>query len=411
MPKNVIMPALGVAQETGRVLQWLKAEGERVSENELLLEIETDKATVELEAPASGVLRDVSARPGDDIPVGTVIAKIWAEGETEQASAATLTATPEPVSSHTVAADDSNGAGVVDTTSDHLAAETQSPPIVQPGTNPSSNPRQHVLSSPKAKRLATERGIDLSIVSGSQHGRPILAADVIQHESSKPAEGPIEVSKIWRIMADRLAQAWNTTPHFYLVREVDAGKLVEWRQVLRERPAQDLTLSDLLVKKVATCLRAHPQLNSEWRNGSILQRQEVNIGLAVAIEQGLVVPVIRNPDRMTVLQIAAERSRLVERAGAGKLSLDDISACTFTISNLGMYGVDSFQAIVNPPQAAILAIGRVSPRVVAVKNEPVVRPMVTFTLSCDHRAVDGARAAQFLAALAVSVEQASPLET
>jgi pyruvate dehydrogenase E2 component (dihydrolipoamide acetyltransferase) len=410
VPKNVIMPALGVAQETGRVLQWFKAEGELVSENELLLEIETDKATVELEAPASGVLRDVSARPGDDIPVGTVIAKIWANDEAEDAA----TSESHLPSIETVRNPEvSRDKRIVETPPASLAAEPRSSASAHPAGDLLAGPQGRFPSSPKARRLAAERGIDLTVVAGHGRGGTVLASDVIESDGLKNArrESQTEVSRVWRGMAERLSLAWSTTPHFYLVREAEAGRLVEWRQALQARSDQKITYSDLLVKKVAGCLQSHPQLNSEWRNGGLVHHAAVNIGLAVATEKGLVVPVIRDAGRLTVEQIALERLRLVGKAQKASLTLADISDGTFTISNLGMFGVDFFQAIVNPPQAAILAVGRVSPRVIAVDNEPAVRPMVTFTLSCDHRAVDGARAAQFLVALAVSVEQASPLET
>jgi pyruvate dehydrogenase E2 component (dihydrolipoamide acetyltransferase) len=209
-------------------------------------------------------------------------------------------------------------------------------------------------------------------------------------------------------MAERTAEAWRTIPHFYLVRDADASKLIDWRESLRSRLAHDVTYTDLLVKKVATCLRSHPQLTSEWRNGSIQPHPEVNVGLAVAVDQGLVVPVIRNADKLTPQEIATERKRLIDRAQSGKLGPDDLSGGTFTISNLGMYGVDFFQAIVNPPQAAILAVGRIVQRVVPIENLPAVRPMMTLGLSCDHRLVDGAHAARFLGELATSIEQASP---
>jgi pyruvate dehydrogenase E2 component (dihydrolipoamide acetyltransferase) len=410
VPKNVIMPALGVAQETGRVLQWFKAEGELVSANELLLEIETDKATVELEAPTSGILRDVSARPGDDIPVGTVIAKIWADDEVEhtavsEGDVSSLVSAHNPEGSH-----DKRG---VEMPSATLTVETHSSESAHSVGGLLASPLGRIPSSPKARRLAAERGIDLAVFAGPGQGRAVLASDVIESEGLKNVrrESQMEVSRVWRGMAERLTLAWNTTPHFYLVREMEAERLVEWRQALQARCDQKITFSDLLVKKVANCLQSHPQLNSEWRDGGLVYHAAINIGLAVATEKGLVVPVIRDAERLTVEQIGLERSRLVGKAQEASLTVADISDGTFTISNLGMFGVDSFQAIVNPPQAAILAVGRVSPRVIAINNEPAVRPMVTFSLSCDHRAIDGARAAQFLAALAVSVEQASPLET
>lgn len=416
MPKNVIMPALGVAQETGRVLRWLRAEGDQVRKSEMLLEIETDKATVELEAPASGVLLNVTAVPGDEVPVGTVIAQIWTEEERDgQHAQEKIGEVPENVSSSQVSHRPVGNAMPTSeitanpprTESALLGARLQTQEVGQ-----SDHSRRRVPSSPKARRLASQRGIDLNNVSASGIGRPVIASDVLATETSSivQPEHRSEISRIWRIMAERTAEAWSSIPHFYLVREVDASKLIDWRESLRGGSAHGVTYTDLLVKKVATCLRSHPHITSEWRNGSILPHSEMNIGLAVAVDQGLVVPVIRNADKITTREIATERKRLVDRAQSGKLGPDDLSDGTFTISNLGMYGVDFFQAIVNPPQAAILAVGRIAQRVIAIENQPAVRRMMTLSLSCDHRLVDGAHAARFLGDLATSIEQTSPEE-
>jgi pyruvate dehydrogenase E2 component (dihydrolipoamide acetyltransferase) len=212
-------------------------------------------------------------------------------------------------------------------------------------------------------------------------------------------------------MVDRLSQAWTTIPHFYLIREVNASRLVAWREKIQNHSGKKITYTDLLVKLTAAALRQYPRLNASWQNENIVLNSEINVGLAVAIEDGLVVPVIHRADELSLAQLAARRSEIVSRAQAGKLSLDDLSGGTFTISNLGMYGVDAFNAIVNPPQAAILAISRIADRVVPVNGQPAVQPMVTFSLSCDHRVVDGARAAEFLQALADLVEEPLQLLT
>jgi pyruvate dehydrogenase E2 component (dihydrolipoamide acetyltransferase) len=210
---------------------------------------------------------------------------------------------------------------------------------------------------------------------------------------------------MWRVMVERLSQAWTTIPHFYLIREVNASRLVAWREKAQKNSAEKITYTDLLVKLTAVALRQYPRLNASWQNENIVLNPEINIGLAVAVEDGLLVPVIHRADELSLAQLAARRSEIVARAQAGKLALDDLSGGTFTISNLGMYGVDIFNAIVNPPQAAILAVSRIADRVVPVNGQPAVQPMVTFSLSCDHRVVDGARAAQFLQALADLVEE------
>ena len=202
-----------------------------------------------------------------------------------------------------------------------------------------------------------------------------------------------------------MTQCWTTVPHFYLLREVNAEGLIAWRNKLLQRSAAKITFTDLLTKVVAGALAEHPRLNASWRDGVIALNNEINVGLAVAVEGGLVVPVIHGADRLGVGEIARQRQELMARAQAGKLRLEDLADGTFTISNLGMYGVDAFNAIVNPPQAAILAVGRIADRVVAVNGQPAVRPTLMLSLSCDHRVVDGARGAAFLDTLADMIEE------
>jgi pyruvate dehydrogenase E2 component (dihydrolipoamide acetyltransferase) len=210
-------------------------------------------------------------------------------------------------------------------------------------------------------------------------------------------------------MAERTAQSWTSAPHFYLLREADAGRLASWRSVARDRLGRDVSVTDLLVRATAAALARHPQANAAWDDGSIRLNDEVNVGIAVAVEDGLVVPVVHGADRLGLGEIAARREDLVSRAREGTLRPEDIERGTFTISNLGMYGVDAFNAVVNAPQAAILAVGRIVERVVPVDGAPGVRPMIALTLSCDHRVIDGARAAQFLSELAALIEEPAGL--
>jgi pyruvate dehydrogenase E2 component (dihydrolipoamide acetyltransferase) len=218
------------------------------------------------------------------------------------------------------------------------------------------------------------------------------------------------VGTLWRVMAERMTQCWTTVPHFYLLREANAEGLIAWRARLLKRAAErstfreKITFTDLLTKVVAGALAGHPRLNASWRDGVIVINHEINVGLAVAVEGGLVVPVIRGADRLGAGEIAHRRQELMARAQAGKLRPEDLAGGTFTLSNLGMYGVDAFNAIVNPPQAAILAVGRIAERVVAVNGQPAVRPTLILSLSCDHRVVDGARGAAFLDTLAEFIE-------
>jgi pyruvate dehydrogenase E2 component (dihydrolipoamide acetyltransferase) len=287
------------------------------------------------------------------------------------------------------------------------------------------------LASPKARRLAQERGLDIRQLAGSGPEGAVLADDVLvaaaadqtapvgtpagvggetppvrsdAAPASADAATPLALGRTWQVMAERLSQAWATIPHFYLLREVNATPLAAWRAEAQARATEKITYTDLLVKVIASALRQHPRLNAAWQGGTVVLNSRVNIGLAVAIDDGLVVPVIHDADTLGLAAIAARRAELVAKAQAHKLTLADLSGGTFTLSNLGMYGVDAFIAIVNPPQAAILSAGRITDRVVAVHGQPAVAPILTLGLSCDHRAVDGARAAQFLQTLANQLE-------
>jgi pyruvate dehydrogenase E2 component (dihydrolipoamide acetyltransferase) len=404
MPATVIMPALELAQETGKVLRWLKAPGEAVSKGEPIVEIETDKVTVEIEAPASGVLREVSARAGDVVRVGTTIALIVAAGEADEAP--TVKASPlarKVAEQHGVdLAQVKSASGRVEK-ADVLAHVAAQRPAAAPGNG--AAPRL-AAASPKARRLAAERGVDLAMLSGSGPGGAVLAADVppAAERAPAPASAP-GVGTIWRVMAERMTQSWTTTPHFYLVREVTVGRLAAWRERVSAQTGARITYTDLLVRILAAAIARHPRVNVAWKDGAIVPSAEINIGLAVAVEDGLVVPVLHRADTLGVADIAARREELVGRAQAGRLRPADVQGGGFTVSNLGMYGVDAFGAILNPPQAAILAVGRIADRVVAVNGRPVVQPTMVLTLSCDHRALDGARAARFLSTLADLIEE------
>ncbi|MBX2999406.1 MAG: 2-oxo acid dehydrogenase subunit E2 [Caldilineaceae bacterium] len=423
MPKEVIMPALGMAQETGTLLRWLKREGDAVEKGEPLMEIATDKVDVEIEAPASGVLTNVTAAEGEEIPVGRAIALILAPGEdltpsppSRLGEGSGVRASASPVAARMAAEYNIDLAQITPVggriqKEDVLAFLAQ-----QENSTQSRTDRARVLASPKARRLAQEAGIDLASLAGSGPEGAILAADVTAaRKAEETADGrpqtaeEVPMSRLWQVMAERLTQSWTTVPHFYLSREVDAGQLIAWRKQLQSRGGGNVTFTDLLVKLTAVALKRHPRLNASWQNGRIIANAAINIGLAVAVEDGLLVPVIHHSDQLGLFDLAAHRADLVGRTQNGKLSTADLQGGTFTISNLGMYGVDHFNAIVNPPQAAILAVGRIADRVVPVDGQPGVRPMLTLTLSCDHRVVDGARGAQFLSTLAELIE--NPLRT
>jgi pyruvate dehydrogenase E2 component (dihydrolipoamide acetyltransferase) len=383
MAISVVMPALEMAQETGKLISWLKKEGESVAKGEPLLEIETDKAVMEIESPAAGVLAGIKVEAGTEVPVGQTIAWIVRPGEvppTDEVPAASGRKTTVAVSSATLVPESAN----------------QASPAMQSATQP-------IKISPKARRLASERGVNLSEVRGSGAGGEILASDIVAAGESKSSAPPAKTAssnRVSRLMAERTTQSWTTVPHFFVVREADAGALNEARLTFGPAIEQSLrvklTHSDLLVALVALVLQKHPRINSSWTSEGIRANSEINIGLAMAVDDGVVAPVIHNAGQAELGKIALQRRDLTERARGGKLRTDDIAGGTFTISNLGMFGVDAFTAIIIPPQAAILAVGAITDRVVPVSGLPGIRPMMTLTLSSDHRVIDGARAADFL---------------
>lgn len=396
MAFSVVMPALEMAQETGKLLAWRKKEGDRVSKGEPLLEIETDKAVVEVEAPADGILAGIKAVEGSDIPVGRTIAWIVAPGE----------AAPVQDESPTSRARGGTQARI---TGAHTATASASSPAAD-----------SARISPKARRLAKELGVDLATLRGSGPEGEILASDVESAgaaSTERPAREGIEgleiPSSVGRIMAERTTQSWTTVPHFFVTRDVDASGLNRYReQILAEiEKSRRIRIShtDLLVALTARTLLKHSRVNASWTAQGIRLHSYVNIGVAIAVSDGVVAAVIRNAHTATLTDIAGQRLEITDRARAGKLRPGDIADATFTISNLGMYGVGQFNAIITPPQAAILAVGAISDRVVAVDGKATVRPMMTLTISSDHRIVDGARAAMFLSDLVEGIGEPAKL--
>ena len=390
MAISVVMPALEMAQETGKLISWLKKEGESVAKGEPLLEIETDKAVMEIESPGDGVLAGVRVQAGSEVPVGQTIAWIVPQGEVLPADEVVATS------------------GRKSTTAAHSVASAT------PAASPTQLSSQPARISPKARRLASERGVNLANVRGSGLGGEILASDILAATESKAHTSTTKVgsnSPVSRLMAERTTQSWTTVPHFFVVREVDAGALNEARRKLspeieRSRGVK-LTHTDLLAALAARVLQKHPRMNSSWTGDGVCANAEINIGLAIAVEAGVVAPVIHNANQIDLGDIAVQRHGLAEGARSGKLSPADIAGGTFTISNLGMFGVDAFTAIIIPPQAAILAVGAIADRAVPVGVGPDarvgIRSMMTLTLSSDHRVVDGARAAEFLRELVEAI--------
>jgi pyruvate dehydrogenase E2 component (dihydrolipoamide acetyltransferase) len=382
MAISVVMPALEMAQETGKLLAWRKQEGEQVTKGEPLLEIETDKAVVEVEAPGDGVLAAITAKVGDEIPVGRTIAWLVKPGEAVPAAnagqsspSARTTTAPERPATSSLSARSASGAAV--------------PEI-----------------SPKARRLAKELGVDFSKIKGTGPDGVITAEDVQAVRNAQPgasSDGAIEpepLSAVARLMAERTAQSWTTVPHFFVSRDVNAAALSEFQKANAARIEKagegKLSITDLLIALVTRVLEKHPRMNSSWAGGTIKPNQEVHMSVAMAVKDGVVSAVIHSAQSKTLQEICAKRRELTELARNNRLRPADISGGTFTISNLGMFKVDAFTAIIPEPQAAILAVGGISDRVVAVDGKPAVCPVMTMTLSSDHRVIDGARAADFL---------------
>ena len=389
MAVSVVMPALEMAQETGKLVSWKKKSGEAVKKGEILLEVETDKAVVEIEAAADGTLGGVTVKEGDVVPVGQTIAWLLKPGEAVPA-----------------------GGGVGTGTSGRKMEAAAPAAAVAPAPVAAPASVAGARTSPKARRLAREHGVDIATLRGSGPNGEILAADVLAAAASTPTAqrpaaptGPADaVSSIGRIMAERTTQSWTTVPHFFLMRDVDASGLNAARErripVIERSHGVKVTHTDLMVAAVARSLRQYPRMNGSWAGSGatsgITLNPEVNVALAMAVENAVVTAVIRNADQLSLGDIARRRKELAERARANRLQPADIAGGTFTISNLGMMGVDAFTAIIVPPQAGILAVGAITDRVVAVGGYIGVRPTMTLSLSSDHRVVDGARAAEFL---------------
>jgi pyruvate dehydrogenase E2 component (dihydrolipoamide acetyltransferase) len=389
MAFSVVMPALEMAQETGKLVSWLKKEGDSVSKGEPLLEIETDKAVMEIEAPGDGILAGIKVLAGAEVPVGQTIAWIVRPGEAPPGEEVRVETGRKTTKASTAPA-----AAV----SSSVAAASGKP----------------IRISPKARRLAAEEAIDVSSVRGSGPDGEILADDILKAATAATAASATSAaaaSTFARLMAEKTLQSWTTVPHFFLVREMDAGALSDSRAELsaKNSGASKITYTDLLVALVARVLVRHSRLNAGSTAEGARENREVNISLAIATPDAVVAPVIHNAHTASLAEIAARRHELTERVRAGKLQPSDIKGGTFTISNLGMLDVDAFTAIITPPQVAILALGRIADRVVAVDGKSAVRPMITMTLSSDHRVVSGAHAAEFMRDLAAAIGNPLPV--
>ena len=404
MATDVIMPALGMAQEKGTLLNWLKKPGDLVKKGEPLMEVETDKATVEVEAPASGVLQNVTAKEGDEIPVGRTIAVIAAAVETVKDTAQSAKAPhPSPLP---------KGEGIKKEKmlpkEERTIAATEASGVPHPlpaGEGRGEGGR--IAASPAARRIAKENNVDLAALKGSGPGGSVVAEDVLRAggavKDAAPGGPPrvkeiVPLTAMRRIVAQRMTASKQSAPHFYVGIDADMSAVEKRRSELKKKGGAGVpSINDFILSAVAKTLRDFPSLNASFAEEGVKIYSDINLGVAVALEEGLVVPVIRNADQLSLEELARQSRALAEKAQKKKLFPLDYEGGTFTVSNLGMLGVDSFTAIINPPQSAILAVGRVAPRVVAADGGIAARPTMTMNLSADHRVVDGALAARFIA--------------
>ena len=425
MAIEIKLPRLGQGMEAGTIVRWLKSEGDQVAKGEPLFELDTDKVTQEVEADAAGVLLKIVV-PEGEASVGTTVAVIGAAdedvsellagaqgGNGDAPAAAPSVEEPAdeapPSEEEAKAEDDAPG----DTASQGAASTAAHVEPAPAASAPVRAEGERVKASPLARRIARERGLDIAALTGTGPEGRIIAEDV-EHAGVAPAtasddEGAVEIvelTSIRRTIARRLTEAW-AAPVFQLSVTADASALVATRErmveLLREGETKP-TVSDVLTRLVASALQRHPPVNALFVDGKIHRYSRANVGIAVATANGLVVPVIRAADRKSVLEIAAVRADLVSRARDGKLKLPDLEDGTFTISNLGMYDIEQFIAVLNPPQVAILAIGSIEDRAAAVDGSLEIRPTLTMTITCDHRAIDGSEGAEFLRTVKSLVE-------
>jgi pyruvate dehydrogenase E2 component (dihydrolipoamide acetyltransferase) len=446
MATKVFMEALSPTMEEGRLVKWLKNEGDAVKSGEALAEVETDKAIMELVARGDGVLRKRLIGEGDTAPVGTLAGVIATADENIDALVAgagkTAPAAGAPAPEKVVAnQQETAGASSIPRRAEESQGEASTPPQQKVADVPSAAPAAgtapapsgsaapaatgDVRSSPLARRLASERGLDLHSVQGSgPNGRiikrdieaaaaagaaaPRAAASAAPSAPAIPREGDFHdepLTQIRKTIAKRLGESIGPIPTFYLTAEFDLTRVMEMRKAMTELGDQfKVSVNDVLLKATAVALSQHPEVNAHWLGDKIRYHNRVHLGMAVATDEGLIVPVIWDADRKRMSDISREAKELAKRARERKLKPEEFTGSTFSVSNLGMFGIDQFTAIINPPEAGILAIGTSEEKLVVVNGEPVVRNRVRVTMSCDHRIIDGAVGAKFLQTLRRLIE-------
>jgi pyruvate dehydrogenase E2 component (dihydrolipoamide acetyltransferase) len=423
MATQVVMPKLSPTMEEGQLSRWLKKEGDKVSMGEPLAEIDTDKATMEMQALSAGVLRKILIGEGESAPLGQPIAII---GEPDEDISEILntaqSAKPADAAKGPAKLPESDAAPAVETSADERLPEKDVSSDGKRLAAPSDS-NERVFVSPIAARMAAEAGISLKTLRGSGPGGRITKRDVEAALSSKPEDArPLRLhaaarphtdgkavtyepsayrnqplSEMRRTIAKRLVTSLGPVPHFFLTTEIDMERAADLRKALNEiNPETKISVNDIVIKVVAAALIEHPQVNASFQEKHVRFYEHADIGVAVATENGLITPVIRSADLKSLSEISVEARELAERARARKLKPEEYTGATFSVSNLGMFGIDEFTAVINPPEGAILAVGAMAPKPVARENEIVIRQTMRVTMSCDHRVVDGAVGAQFL---------------
>ena len=426
MSINILMPALSPTMTEGKLAKWHVKEGDTVKSGQVICEIETDKATMEVEAVDEGkVGRLVVAEGTEGVKVNAVIAVLLEEGETEVPKDAAAPAAAPPAA---------KPAPVATPAAAPAPAAPKSTPAAAPAPQPAAaSGGARIFASPLAKRIAADKGLDLSRIKGSGPNGRIVKADVESAKPGAPAAAPaaapapraaapagaqpvfvapadtrVPHTSIRKVIARRMLESKQTVPHFYLTVDLEIDALLAARQAINavaEKKGAKVSVNDMMIKACAKALRDHPECNASWTEDEMIQYGAVDISVAVATDRGLITPIVRSADMKGLAQIATEMKDLAARAKVGKLKLDEFQGGGFTISNLGMFGIQNFSAIINPPQAMILAVGVGEERAVVRKGQMVVRNMMSCTLAVDHRVVDGAMGAQFLQTLRAYVEQ------
>jgi len=438
MATTVVMEALSPTMEEGRLVEWKKQPGDAVAVGDVLAEVETDKAVMELVARAAGSLLQHAVAPGSTVPVGNPVAYIGQPGESVGAGAPMAA----PAGSDTQATQPVPRANTptsmppappADAASEALGADVMPAAGVAPAPAPAHDGGR-VKASPLARRMAAERGLDLGAMTGTGPEGRIVLRDVEGAKAGgraparaattapgtvRPAAAPparpiaaspgesftdVPLSQMRKTIAKRLAQSIGPVPTFYLTAEADMERAAEAREALNALGEGKVSFNDIILKATAAALRQHPACNAWWQDDRIRYWNDVHLSMAVAIEDGLITPVIRHADRKTLREIGAEARDLAERARARKLAPEEYTGGTFSVSNLGMFDIDEFTAIINPPEAGILAVGRIAEKVVAHAGQPAVRRQLRLTMSCDHRVIDGATGAAFLRTLVRMLE-------